>query len=101
MSEQGDLEATREETDASLADERVKTDALLEEASTASGRGRQEHAGEAVAVERAETDDCLLAERHEVDSTVGEAASVISPTRRSCSARHGSPCNVETTFWPR
>jgi signal transduction histidine kinase len=78
MNEVHVLEANRDETDANLADERIKTDALLEGAPTGSGRARQERAGEVVAAERAETDGSLLAERQAVDSTVEEAVTLLA-----------------------
>jgi signal transduction histidine kinase len=65
--------ATREETDASLAEERGKTDVLLENAAPATESVANASGGDAVAAERAETDESLLAERVEVDQVVHEA----------------------------
>ena len=67
MNDRG-LEAARVETNAKLAEERAKTDALLVTAAAAEAT-----AVAAVATERAATDDSLRAERSEVDDATCEA----------------------------
>jgi chemotaxis family two-component system sensor kinase Cph1 len=83
MMQRTDLDATREETDASLAEERVKTDALLERAAPAAESVANAAAGEAVAAERAETDESLLTERHEVDDVVNEATTLLTEEQQA------------------
>jgi len=79
MTQPSNLETTREETDASLAGERGKTDVLLERTKTACAAESpaQARVGEGVAAERSGTDESLLAERQQVDSAVGEATALV------------------------
>ena len=80
----GDFERTRDETDASLAVERGMTDALLERGAASPGAGDPETgAARAVKGERAETDESLLAERNEVDDSVGEASQRLLQWKRA------------------
>jgi signal transduction histidine kinase len=80
------VEASREETDANLAEERDKTDVLLEEAAPAAESIANAAAGDAVAAERAETDESLLAERNEVDQVVDETKTLLAQEQRAVSA---------------
>jgi signal transduction histidine kinase len=75
--------ATREQTDANLAEERDKTDVLLEKAAPAAESTANAAAGEAVAAERADTDESLLAERREVDDVVVEAKTALAQEQRA------------------
>jgi signal transduction histidine kinase len=75
--------ATREETDANLAEERDKTDVLLEKAAPAAESPANAAAEEAVAAERADTDESLLAERKEVDDVVGETKTALAQEQRA------------------
>ena len=95
--------ATREQTDASLAEERDKTDVLVEAAAPAAGPSASAEAETVVTSERAETDRSLLAERNEVDEVVDEAKALLATEQRVASAsknlnrapgrvsRHGHP----------
>ena len=78
--------ATREGTDANLAEERSKTDVLLEEAAPAAESVANAAVGGAVMAERAETDESLLAERVEVDQVVDEAKTRLVQERRAVGA---------------
>jgi chemotaxis family two-component system sensor kinase Cph1 len=83
MIERAELEATREGTDASLAEERGKTDqrrAAVAESIVHAG------AGQAVAAERAETDRSLLDERHEADGAVDAATTLLVHEQGALSA---------------
>jgi chemotaxis family two-component system sensor kinase Cph1 len=77
------VEASREETDANLAQERGKTDELLEQAGPAAKRVARSMPDNDVAAERAETDESLLVERHEVDEIVEEAKALLVQGHRA------------------
>ena len=77
------VEALREETDANLARERGKTDALLEQGGPAAKGVAPSMQDNAVAAERAETNESLLVERHEVDEVVEEAKALLIQEQRA------------------
>jgi signal transduction histidine kinase len=77
------VEASREETDANLAQERGKTDDLLERAGPAAKGVAPSMADNAVAAERAETDESLLVERHEADEVVEQAKTLLVQRQRA------------------
>ena len=77
------VEASREETDANLAQERGKTDELLEQGVLAKRGVAPSMPGKAVAAERAETDESLLVERHEVDEVVEQAKALVDQGERA------------------
>ena len=83
MIEHGDLGATREGTDASLAEERGKTD---ERTAAVAGTIVHAGAGEAVAAERAETDQSLHEERQEADGMVDVATTLLVHAQQANSA---------------
>jgi signal transduction histidine kinase len=78
--------ATREQTDASLAEERDKADVLLEAAAPAAGPLPSAEAVDVVTSERAETDRSLLAERTEVDEVVDETKALLATEQHVASA---------------
>jgi len=77
------VETSREETDANLAQERGKTDELLEQPGLAAKGVVPSMPGNAIAAERAETDESLLVERHETDEVVEQAKALLVHAQRT------------------
>ena len=78
--------ATREQTDASLAEERDKSDVLFGAEAPAAGPRARAEAVHVVTSERAETDRSLLVERNEVDEVVDETKALLATEQRVASA---------------
>ncbi len=86
MTHRTDLDAGRGRTDTNLAEERDQTDVRLERAAPEAERPASAAVNEAVAAERAGTDDSLLTERHEADAVVDRTMRLLADERRELGA---------------